>query len=155
MNILTQTSTQRYITGTTALNVPLAEEGHGDWHFIEAFYGRGSRPPKIFIAGEGEEWDTNFIFGNFGIYECSEKLRELGIKIPTGKKVYIAGHYRAVLDMLYRCVSNGNYPHHLDIDQWFDNENQKKFLISKIKEMQPYLTKEKWRLVEQWLLTIL
>jgi hypothetical protein len=155
MNTLPETSKHHYITGTTALNVPFPEEGYGDWHFIEAFHGRGAKTPKIFLAGDGEKWNTNAIFGNFGIYECSEKLRKLGIDVPAGKKIYVAGHYRAVLDMLYRTIKQGYYPSHLDIDQWFDNENQKKILIQKIKEMKNHLSQTEWSLVEQWLQTIL
>ena len=102
--MIPETSLRHYITGITALNIPLPEEGYGDWHFIEAFYGRGQRTPKIFVAGDKEEWNTHAIFGDFGIYECAEKLKKLGVEIPVGKKVYVAGHYRAVLDMLYRCV---------------------------------------------------
>jgi hypothetical protein len=102
MNRFPETSMRHYLTGTTALNIPLPEEGNGDWHFIEAFYGRHHRAPKIFTAGEGEAWNTNSIFGNFGIYECSTTLRKSGLNIPQNQKIYTAGHYRAVLDMLYR-----------------------------------------------------
>lgn len=152
---LPKTSKRHYITGMTALNIPLPEEGYGDWHFIEAFYGRGSRSPKMFLAGEGEEWSTQSIFGEFGIYECSEKLKKMGIVVPSGQKVYVAGHYRAVLDMLYRSVKRGRYPHHLDIEHWFDNEEQKKALAGKVKEMKGHLTPNEWSIIEQWLKTLI
>lgn len=146
-----KTTPNHYLTGTTALNIPFPEEGYGDWHFIEAFYGRDDKQPKLFVAGEGEDWNTNKIFGNFGVNECSELLRKLGLAIPRGEKVYSAGHYRAVLDMLYRCVKKGYYPHHIDLDQWFDTQEQKNTLFKQAKIMRNYLNKDEWNIVEKWI----
>jgi hypothetical protein len=151
--MLPKTSQHHYITGTTALNVPLPEEGYGDWHFNEAFYGRGSHSPKIFMAGKGEKWNSDVIFGDWGIYECSEKLRGLGLPVPLNEKVFVASHYRAVLDMLFRCIKQGNYPHHLDLDQWFDTEEQKAILKSHVQKMKAYLSIDEWNRVEQWLIS--
>ena len=154
MHTLPETSPRHYITGITALNVPLPEEGYGNWHFTEAFYGRGERAPKIFVAGDKEEWNTHAIFGDFGIYECAEKLKKLGVEVPAGQKVYVAGHYRAVLDMLYRCVKKEQFPHHLTIDAWFDSEEQKQVLLAKVKQMKNHLSSKEWHRVEEWLKTV-
>ncbi len=153
-SLLSHTSKKHYLTGKTALNIPLANEGYGDWHFTEAFLGRDKRSPKIFLGGEGENWNTNNIFDDFDIYECSAILRNMGLTIPNDQKVYTAGHYRAVLDMLYGCVKNSQYPSHLDIDQWFDNEEQKQILVTKINEMKNHLNSAEWNIVKAWLNTI-
>src|SRR4051812_23600347 len=103
------TTPKHYITGMTALNIPDPQSKGGDWHFHEAFYGRGTLPPKIFLAGEGEEWNTNTVLADFGIHECSAVLRRLGLDISQSQRVYAANHLRAILDMLYRCIKRKNY----------------------------------------------
>lgn len=148
-----KTSLEHYITGITALNIPLPAEGNGDWHFHEAFYGRGNRASKIFVAGEGEEWNTNPIFGNFGIYACEKILVELGLPVPNEEHIYAAGHYRAVLDMLYSCIRNGNYPFHIDLDQWFETSEQKAFLLEKAEEMTSVLNSKEKDILKKWILS--
>lgn len=148
---LPYTTRSHYITGKTALNIPAPENTGGDWHFREAFFGRGERKPRIFIAGEGEDWNTNAIWGNYGIHECSQVLKYYGLPILPEQKVYAANHYRAVLDMLYRCVKRSDYPDHLCLDDWFDNKEQKEPFIKLVKQLQPYLSIDEWQLVETWL----
>jgi hypothetical protein len=148
--MLPKTSLDHYITGITALNIPMPDEGYGDWHFHEAFYGRGNILPKIFMAGTGEECDTNAIFGDNGVYSCEEQLKEIGISI-TEEKVYAAGHYRAVLDMLYGCLKRGNYPYHIDLSAWFDTPEQINVVLTKAKEMRPFLKFQEMGNLDKWL----
>lgn len=151
-SLLPDTSRSLYLTGMTALNIPSPNGTGGDWHFNEAFYGRGSIKPKIFLAGEGEALNTNDILHDFGIYECSSILRKAGIPIAKQEKVYAANHYRAVLDMLYRCVRLlKSYPSHLDIDDWLDDEQQKKNLLEYVHLLKPYLETTEWEMIQSWL----
>ncbi len=151
--MLPKTSPQHYLTGMTALNIPCPDEGYGDWHFYEAFFGRGDIQPKVFVAGEDTELNTLPLFGDFGIHECGEILREKGVPLPANEKVFAAGHYRAVLDMLYRCLSQEHYPYHIDIDEWFDTSEQRLELIKKIETLLlPRLDKKKQDILTKWLL---
>jgi hypothetical protein len=147
------TTPMHYLTGMTALNIPDPESKGGDWHFHEAFYGRGELPPKIFMAGEGEEWNTNAVLSDFGIYECSEALRSSGLKIPKGQRVYAANHLRAIIDLLYDCIKSKSYPYHLEIEQWVYSQDEKKELMRVIQQIKPYLDEDEWTIVQDWLLS--
>jgi hypothetical protein len=144
------TNPKHYVTGVTALNIP-SKEGTGDWHFQESFYGRGKIKPKISLAGEGESLNTNSILDEFGIYECSSILRECGLPISDDDKIYAADHYRAMLDMIYRCIHQGNFPHHLDIDDWFHSAEQTSFLLESLKQMATKLSDQERQMIESWL----
>lgn len=150
---LPDTTPERYLTGMTALNIPAPDSSGGDWHFFEAFYGRGDRKPKIFVAGLGEDLNTNAIWGSEGIYECSALLRKAGLTIPANRKIFAANHFRAVVDMLYQCVTNDWPPHHLIINDWFNNENEIKQLMGMVMCLKPYLNTAQWQLVLDWLTT--
>ncbi len=118
------TSRSRYVTGIAALNIPAPENTGGDWHFLNTFKSR-SFPGNIDLAGEELEWNTNALFGDYGIHECSDYLRSRGVPIEEGIPVYSANHYRAILDMVYRSVSVGRIPWHIDIDDWLDSEQHR------------------------------
>ncbi|NNM60018.1 MAG: hypothetical protein HKM04_09420 [Legionellales bacterium] len=150
--MLPKTSPQHYLTGMTALNIPCPDEGYGDWHFYEAFFGRGDIQPKIFVAGKGEKWNTLPLFGDFGIYECSHILREHGVPLAENEKVYAAGHYRAALDMLYDCLLDNQYPYHIDLADWFDNQTQINRVLEKAEaELIPVLNTEQQEILKEWM----
>lgn len=151
-SVLPNTNKKHYLTGMTALNIPSPEGTGGDWHFHEAFYGRGEKKPKIFLAGEGEELNTNDILQDLGIHECSNTLRRMGLSIPEGKKVYSANHYRAILDMLYECIKMlKSYPYDLDIGDWLDNEQEKQPFINLLFRLKPYLSDDEWKIIQDWI----
>lgn len=105
----------------------------------------------FFLAGEGEELNTNTIFQDFGIFERSEVLRNKGVPLPNSLPVYTANHYRAVLDMLYRWISDNQYPAHLEIDAWFDTPEQIAYLMEKTKALYPFLTSTQQTLLTRWI----
>lgn len=148
---LPKTTPLRYLTGKTALNIPAPEGTTGDWHFFESFFGRGSIRPKFFVAGEGYFPDTQTIFGDYGIYDCSDLLREKGIYIEDNEKVYSANHKRAVLDLLYSSLEKDEYPYHIDIDDWIDIDSEKQELIEHIKKLNQFLQKEASAKLQLWL----
>ncbi len=145
-----KTSPERYLTGLVALNVPSPEQTGGDWHFCGIF-DSPDFPDNLTLAGEGLEWNTNPIFGDYGIHECSDILRKKGISIPQGVKVYSANHYRAILDMIYRSVSAGGIPYHIDIDGWLDSEEQKKTLLHLIDRYLPKFSPSEKDRVFSWI----
>lgn len=147
-----KTSPERYLTGVAALNVPAPEQTGGDWHFWGIF-DSPDFPDNLTLAGEGLEWNTNPIFGNYGIHECSDTLRGKGVFIPQGVKAYSANHYRAILDMIYRSISSGSIPYHLDIDEWLDSEEQKKTFFELLDQYLPeFSPSEKERLIS-WIVS--
>jgi hypothetical protein len=123
--IFPETSPRRYVTGMAALNIPAPENTGGDWHFWGIF-DSPRFPDNLPLAGEGLEWNTNALFGDYGIHECSDSLRCRGISLPKGTRVYSANHYRAILDMLARSVSKGQVPRHLAISDWLDTDEHLK-----------------------------
>ena len=78
MSIPDDLSKTRYISGIAALNLPAPEETSGDWHFLNVFFRKDqTRIREIYIAGDNGEVNTNQIFGDYGIYECSEALKSV------------------------------------------------------------------------------
>ena len=127
--VFPETSPTRYLTGMVALNIPAPEKTGGDWHFWGIF-DSPCFPDNLTMAGEGLEWNTNALFGDYGIHECSDSLRCRGISLPEGTRVYSANHYRAILDMLASSVSKGQVPRHLAISDWLDTgEHLKTFFL--------------------------
>lgn len=133
-----------------ALNIPAPERTGGDWHFWGIF-DSPRFPDNLALAGEGLEWDTNSVFGDYGIHECSEELRRRGIIIPEGTRVYSANHFRAILDMLYRSVSSGRIPRHLEIEGWLDSDEQKKTLFELLNRFLPKFSYSEKELVFSWI----
>ena len=144
------TSPTRYLTGMTALNIPAPENTGGDWHFSGAFRS-SSFPENLKLAGEGLEWNTNALFGEYGIHECSDILRSRGIFIPEGVHVFSANHYRAILDMLYRSVSSGNIPQYLIIGDWLDTDEHQKTLFRLLDRFFPKFSSSGKELVFSWI----
>lgn len=102
---------QSYITGTSAFNIPY-KGMQCDWHQIDTLKagrkGKFVMHPHVIIGAED-------IFGEYGIWDCSEWLKGRGF----GKNNYLcATPIRAILDILYyRIVIKKQYPQPLD-DFW-------------------------------------
>lgn len=147
--VFPETSRRRYVTGMAGLNIPAPENTGGDWHF-EGTFRSPSFPNNISLAGEGLDWNTNALFGEYGIHECSDILRSRGIFIPEGVHVFSANHYRAILDMLYRSVSSGRIPQHLAIGDWLDTEEHKKVFFCLLDQFFHRLLPDEQRLISSW-----
>ena len=147
-------SEERYISGIHALNLPAPEGTSGDWHFSSVFYrDSDSRASNIvMIAGNGERFDTNQIFGNYGIYNCNKTLENVGLK-AQGEISYAANHYRAILDLLYEEIKNGNYPSYLQriTEDYLDTEEEKNILLEKVNIMLPYLSLNEREMLHKWI----
>ena len=75
----------RYIGGMAALNLP-SPTGTGDWHFVKTFERERQHRSRSFISGAGCLTDTSDLLGDAGIYEATELLRTLGIKLGSIQK---------------------------------------------------------------------
>ena len=149
--VLPKTTLTCYLTGMTALNIPAPEGTTGDWHFEESFFGRNGRAPKIFVAGEGAELNTNFIWGAWGVYDCSSILRAKGFAIAAEEKVYAANHCRAILDLLYTALKNLEYPHHIAVDDWLDIAAEKKRLYDILPMLNGFLKEDEKIILNSWI----
>lgn len=148
--VFPETSPRRYVTGMAALNIPAPENTGGDWHFWGMFRSP-SFPNNIGLAGEGLEWNTNVLFGDYGIHECSEELRRRGVSLLEGTRVYSANHYRAILDMLARSVSEGQVPRHLAISDWLDTDEHLKTFFRLLDQFLPKFSPSEKELVSSWI----
>ena len=148
--IFPKTRPTRYLTGMVGLNIPAPEKTGGDWHFWGIF-DSPHFPDNLPLAGEGLEWNTNLVFGNCGIHECSDILRGRGISFPDGVQVFSANHYRAILDMLARSISKGNVPLHLAISDWLDTEEQKSILFSFLDQFSHRFSPPEQKMIASWI----
>lgn len=147
---LNSTTKQQYITSIAALNIP-CPEGTGDWHFSDCFIQHDSFVPKQQIAGI-DTLSTYDLLGDFGIFECSQILKKYGASpLPEGKKIYAANHYRAVVDMIFDLVKNGeNITGAVILDDWFPEEQEKKTVYQLIDKLMPALSLEQWKVITEW-----
>jgi hypothetical protein len=141
-----------YITGKEALNLEPPEGTSGDWHFSSVFFDVSDSTRVVSRAGDGETVNTNHIYGQYGIYECSSVLRKYGLSF-NGEKAYAANHFRAILDMLYKSLKK-----HGEIvalkgatEDWFDSDEQKRLLLDKAEEMIPHLSEREQLELRNWI----
>jgi hypothetical protein len=131
-----QTSKDRYISGLYALNVRAPEGTTGDWHDVWHWRGGIDSPRSVMLAGVDTEADTIPIYGDFGIYEGKNCLADSGLDVDSDiSEVYIANHYRAILDMLYRSLKKYGEVYNLSgaTNDWLDTDEQKALVLSRAK----------------------
>ncbi|TXH56089.1 MAG: hypothetical protein E6Q89_05885 [Bacteroidia bacterium] len=145
MNTLPKTSEKHYLTGSSALNIPTEDGDFSDWHFTETFF---KNKAKFKVAGRNFI-DTSNLFGDYGVKECSDTLRRYGLTIEA--KVYVANHIRAVLDMIYKNISEETLPSHIVLDDIFDDEKPQKELLKQLEQIKSKITdKVQLTLLNQW-----
>ncbi len=125
-----------YLTGGTALNIP-STEGTGDWHIG----GTLLYPERFRVAGK-DYVSTNTIFGSEGIFDCTEVLKERGVRVPEGVTVYAANHYRAVGDVIVNALKKGwSWKDSVFADDWFPGDKEKiqlrDFLVKAMPKLLP------------------
>jgi hypothetical protein len=100
-----ETSSEKYLTGNTALNIPTEDGDFADWHGTSIFSSGNS---KYIIAGENSR-DTNNIFGSYGVRECSSIIKQY-FGLVFSDKVYAANYIRALLDIVFNTSFDGRKP---------------------------------------------
>jgi hypothetical protein len=154
-----ETSLDCYISGYCALNLPAPEDTSGDWHGVNVFCGfepidnLKDNGLLVDLAGINGFTDTRNIYGDYGVYDCTKELARYGY-IHEGGRAYAANHFRAVLDLLFYDLCHGmRYPRQLGgaSENYFDNDEQKNFLLDKAREMRPYLNSEGERKLLMWI----
>lgn len=132
------TTKQHYITGVYALNIPSDEGTTGDWHsdvFWRPKY--NSAVDKISLGGKAD-FDTNHIYGEFGVQEAREKVLDIGLYVPDHiSEVYVANHTRATLDLAFSELNRYGrvqYAKGASAD-WLDTPEQKNTLLQQAEKL--------------------
>jgi hypothetical protein len=146
------TTRERYLGGQAALNLPLPE-GTGDWHMVDTFFmTRATRPdwhPAALIFGKGCRLDTNPLLGDIGIYDCTDKLDELGIPHES-KDAFAADHARAIADLVLCAVMEGGNPAFVILDDWMPGDEDKQKVYELLERALAGLTLEQKDKVLAW-----
>lgn len=148
------TTPSLYITGIAALNLPAPEGTSGDWHFSTVFYGDDLTTMDLQLAGDDEALNTNYIYGQYGIYECSAAMKRAGLVIPERIfDVYAANHFRAILDMLYWSLIRHDRIIGLigASEDWLDTQDQKNLLFEKATLLAPFLQEKGQAELQSWI----
>ncbi|MDR0751877.1 MAG: hypothetical protein LBF12_04765 [Christensenellaceae bacterium] len=125
-----QTSIDRYISGIYALNLP--SEMSGDWHFSTVWY--SYVPETAPVWGNDFGFDTNPIWGSFGVTDRIKAYREANLNTGNLNCVYTADNYRAILDlMVHSAVRNSMGTVVGATMDYLDTEEQKHYVLEKAK----------------------
>lgn len=142
------TSRLHYLGGMAALNLP-SPTGTGDWHMEQTFFRPRVRRSRSFISGVGCPTDTTAILGDFGVYDCTAVLDELGI--PHESTIaYAANHARATADLILAAVLRGESPDFVVLDDWMPRDNDKRQVFDLLAKALEHLTQEQQKKVLEW-----
>jgi hypothetical protein len=150
------TTPRTYISGMYALNICAPEdETGGDWHGDIFYWHEGAERERVItLAGDGTPMNTNPIYGDYGVYEGKNRVVKMGLRLDASvEKVFIANHYRAILDLLYGSIAEYGKVYELTgaTDDWLDNEKQKMFLLKMAAKMRGVFDGEKKDALERWI----
>lgn len=147
MSQLPATSTEHYLTGMTALNIPGDDGKCADWHFTSIFLSNNN---KYRIAGLNIP-ETHHILGDYGIRECSHILRKHGVQLKNEARVYSANFIRAILDLLYENLVHGNVPNHIQVSDLLDYEEMNREFWEKYEKFRQAIRDEfHLKLLKAW-----
>ena len=144
-----KTGKTQYVSGRYALNIP--GETSGDWHFTTVWFSR--TPQTVELWGDGQERNTNGIFGNFGIADRSADIRKAGLVTVQGK-IFAANHYRAILDLMVAGAINGSMSLVIGATMdYLDTEEQKQYVLRQARKAvgSSSLTDNQKRLIDEWI----
>jgi hypothetical protein len=143
------TTKDRYISAKLALNLPIGETS-GDWHqFI--WWSDTKRKAKLF--GKKQAFDTTNILGDFGIADRKAEIIEFGLETEY-KKVYVADHYRAILDIALYGAYSGRMGEAIGAGrEYLDTKEQLNVLLNKAEEIvqSKYLSNEAKNNLSKWI----
>jgi len=147
--------TDKYITGKYALNLHHPDninEPTGDWHGY-IWDGVKELPDKnVSYAGNGYKINTFHVWGDFGIYEDSDKLRNMGIVIKENN-IFIADYYRAILDLIYFNLINNNNLLGLNFITYdhLDNNEQIMIVLNEAEKLKDFINAKQIAVLEEWI----
>lgn len=97
------------------------------------FHGQANveRPDTVTLSGRGDT-DTKVIRGDLGVNEGRDRLLEYGLDTPADlTKIYLANHFRVILDLLYRSLRRLSRVLNLTgaTTDWLDTPEQQEFVL--------------------------
>lgn len=140
----------RYLGGMAALNLPTCVCG-GDWHLEQTFFRARKRISRSFISGEGCPTNTNPLFGDTGIYDCTHILDAMGI-LHEGTIVLAATYVRAIADLVLDAVLRNLSPNFVVLDDWLSQISDKRLVFELLSEATRYISAGQAEAVRQWIL---
>jgi hypothetical protein len=123
---LKRVSHQHYITGKAAINFPHPGSTTGGWHFL-SYFDRESGVAKVSLAGIHYP-DTTGYFGDLGITDVTHLLAERGWS-AEGRRLCMADHYRAAVDMIVRWALSESIHCSVELDDWFSSRAERQRLL--------------------------
>lgn len=143
------TSKSRYLSGLSALNLP-SLAGTGDWHMTETFFIPRKKRSLSFICGDGCAVNTNDIFSDAGIYDCTEILDKLRIRHES-IIAYAASHARAIVDLLVGAIVRCQRTDHVVLEDWMPGKENSKEVHDLLSMTAGHLTTEQDKALQNWL----
>lgn len=133
----------RYLTGITALNIPIEGRAMADWHTT---YIANTR--AWCIAGANFS-STQWLIGLEGVYKATETLRKAGVSF--GMDIYAASYERAVFDLLYEfCVVRGRPIPNIQASDIDDAVNFQR-VVEWIDQSADFIENDKLEAMKSWL----
>ncbi|PMU09849.1 MULTISPECIES: hypothetical protein [unclassified Pseudomonas] len=146
---LKRVSRQHYITGKAAINFPCPGCSTGGWHFL-SYFDRDSVVAKVSLAGIHYP-DTDAFFGDTGITDVTEQLRERGWRVED-KRLFMADHYRAAADMIVKWALSDSRHCNVEVAEWFPSPEARRHLLGVLDRGKPKLSElNRLQKVEAWL----
>lgn len=97
--------------------------------------------------------DTTAYFGELGIIDVTNELAERGWSVEE-RRLYMADHYRAAVDMVVRCALSESIHCSVVLDDWFHSLAGRQRLLEILDTATSQLPKVgRWQKVEAWLRT--
>ena len=115
---LKRVSYVHYITGKAAINFPRIHTTSGGWHYL-SYWNSTTGQAKVSLAGIHYP-DTSKYFGDTGIMNASEELKQRGWQID--RQVYIADHFRATGDMVLAWAFGQSKHCNVELSEWFPDD---------------------------------
>ena len=147
--VLPETSLDRYVGGTAALNLPTGDGGTGDWHQEATFYQPRRNLSRSFISGVGCLTDTSALLGRLGIVDCTDLVDRMKIA-HKGSRVYAATHARAVADLVLSAALRGVSPDFIDLDDFMPRPEHKSAVLGLLEMAMPKLSESVREQVLAW-----
>ncbi len=149
MIYIPKTSPKVYVSSILALNI-LSPDGTGDWH-SSMYWGHPERNNKIdlWIFGEGQKFNTNYLIGDLGIIDGTSRLNEMGY-FPENTPVWIAEHPRAMVDIMFSTVLQTGPIDTIILDDWFPSLEDKEKVYRILNVMENKLNSTQRERLEQW-----
>jgi hypothetical protein len=145
----------KYITSKYALNIHHPEninEPTGDWHGY-IWDGVNELPNnKVTYAGKGFKINTFHVWEDFGIYNDSDNLKNMGI-VLNEDNIFIADYYRAILDMIYfnLCNFNNLFDLYSITYDHLDNYEQVMVVLNNIEKLKHFINDNQFIILEKWI----